>query len=121
MGLDDGIMIKDNHIAAGPPIEEMVRRARGRAQVEVESLGEAVRAAEAGARAILVDNRAPAQVRRITRRLAELGLRRGLFVEASGGITERNVAAYSRAGVDAVSSGALTSSARSADLRLEIC
>lgn len=121
MRLDDGILIKDNHIAAGPPIEEMVRRSRGRAQVEVESLGEAVRAAEAGARAILVDNRTPAQVRRITRRLAEMGLRRGLFVEASGGITERNVAAYSRSGVDAVSSGALTSSARSADLSLEIC
>lgn len=120
MGLYDGILVKDNHIAAGPPVEQMLRRARGRAQVEVESLAEAVRAAEAGAGALLVDNRTPAQVRRITRRLSELGLRRGLFIEASGGITERNVAAYSRAGVDAVSSGALTSSVKSADLSLEM-
>lgn len=120
MGLDDGVLIKDNHIAVGPPIEQMVRRARGRVQVEVESLSEAVRAAEAGARALLIDNRTPAQIRAITRRLAELGLRRGLFIEASGGITERNVARYSRAGVDAVSSGALTASAKSTNLSLEM-
>lgn len=120
MGLDDGVLIKDNHIAAGPPVEQMVRRARGRVQVEVESLSEAVRAAEAGARALLIDNRTPAQIRTITRRLAELGLRRGLFIEASGGITERNVARYSRAGVDAVSSGALTASAKSTNLSLEM-
>ena len=120
MGLYDGVLIKDNHIAAGPSVEEMLRRARGRAQVEAESAAEAVRAAEAGARALLLDNRTPAQISKIVGRLSELGLRRGLFIEASGGITERNVARYSRSGVDAVSSGALTSSARSADLSLEV-
>ena len=120
MGLYDGVLIKDNHIAAGPPVEQMVRRVRGRAQVEVESVSEAVRAAEAGARAILIDNCTPGQASRIVRRLSDLGLRRGLFIEASGGITERNVARYSRSGVDAVSSGALTSSVRSADLSLEV-
>ena len=120
MDLCDGVLIKDNHIAAGPPVEHMVRRVRGRAQVEVESVSEAVRAAEAGARALLIDNRTPGQASRIVRRLSELGLRRGLFIEASGGITERNVARYSRSGVDAVSSGALTASAKSADLSLEM-
>lgn len=120
MGLYDAVLIKDNHVAAGPQVEEMLRRSRGRAQVEVESLAGAVRVARAGARAMLIDNRTPAQVSRIVGRLADLGLRRGLFIEASGGITERNVARYSRTGVDAVSSGALTSSAASADLSLEI-
>jgi nicotinate-nucleotide pyrophosphorylase (carboxylating) len=120
MGLFDGILIKDNHIAAVGSVERAVGLARERApfglkiQVEVESLEQVHEALAAGADALLIDNQLPERVAEIVRLVdgrAEL--------EASGGIHLENVGAYAATGVDRISIGALTHSAPAADISLE--
>jgi nicotinate-nucleotide pyrophosphorylase (carboxylating) len=80
-------------------------------EVEVRSASEALQAARAGAKALLIDNASPARARAIVRALARAGLRRGRWVELSGGITPETVSRYRSVGADAVSLGALTHSA----------
>ncbi len=115
--LSDGLLIKTTHTAF-VPVAEAVRRARRAArpgepvEVEVRSAAEALAAARAGADALLIDNAGPAAARAIVRALAAAGLRRGRWIELSGGITPRTVGRYRRVGADAVSLGALTHSAR---------
>lgn len=114
--LSDAVLIKSNHLAL-VPIPEAVRRARARArpgeriQVEVRSAGDAVRAARAGADALLLDNLSPRKARAVVHRLERAGLRRGLWVELSGGITPERVPLYWSVGADAVSLGSVTHSA----------
>jgi nicotinate-nucleotide pyrophosphorylase (carboxylating) len=122
--LSDAILIKDNHLKL-LPLEEAVRRARAKApaeQVEVEVTGrdEAVRAARAGAGAIMFDNMDPGTIGEAIRELAERGLRRQVLLEASGGIGGGNLALYAALDLDRISVGALTHSARALDLSLEI-
>ncbi len=119
--LDDAILLKDNHVAAAGGVELAVKAARGGApshlqvQVEVESLDDARAAVEAGADALLLDNRTPGQVREIVETLGER-----VSLEASGGITLENVRAYAETGVQRISIGALTHSAPAADVALEL-
>ncbi len=114
--LSDAVLVKNNHLAF-LPLEEAVRRARAtarrgdRVQVEVRTGEQAVRAARAGARDLLIDNAPPARARAIVRALERAGLRRGCFLELSGGITPANVVRYRSVGADAVSIGSLTHSA----------
>ncbi|MBI4362887.1 MAG: carboxylating nicotinate-nucleotide diphosphorylase [Euryarchaeota archaeon] len=123
LGLDDGILVKDNHIRLAGSVGEATRRAlRGAGgrpvEVEAETLEEAREAARAGARGLLLDNFSP---RALGRAVKEL--RRefpGLALEASGGITPSNVAAYARSGADVLSLGSLTHSARSLDMSLDV-
>lgn len=111
-----GLLVKNNHLAL-LPLEEAVRRVRRAArpgepvEVEVRSVGEALRAARAGADALLLDNRTPRQARAIVRALERAGLRRHRWIELSGGISPSNIAQYRAAGADAASLGALTHSA----------
>jgi nicotinate-nucleotide pyrophosphorylase (carboxylating) len=114
--LADALLVKNNHLALlGVP--EAVRRARSRArrgervEVEVRSVREAVAAARAGADALLLDNATPRRARAIVEALEVAGLRRGRWVELSGGITVERVRRYRSVGADAVSLGALTHSA----------
>lgn len=119
--LFDGILLKDNHVAAAGGVEAAVRRALAaapaglRVQVEVESLADAEIACAAGADFLLLDNCTPTQVRTIVDRLAERAL-----LEASGGITLANLREFAEAGVHRVSIGGLTHSAPAADVALEI-
>jgi nicotinate-nucleotide pyrophosphorylase (carboxylating) len=120
-GLDDGVLIKDNHIVAAGSIVEAVRRARAgvphglRIEVEVTTLEELDEAVSAGADAVLLDNMSPQQT------AAAVGRAGGkVILESSGGITLDNVAAYAASGVDLISIGALTHSAPSIDLALEM-
>jgi len=121
IGLFDGILLKDNHVAAAGGVAAAVRRARAHApaglrlQVEVESEAQAEAALRAGADFLLLDNRSPEEVRRIVERWG-----RDVLLEASGGVTLDNVAAYAKSGVARISIGALTHSAPSADVALEI-
>ncbi|HTS33747.1 MAG TPA: carboxylating nicotinate-nucleotide diphosphorylase [Thermoplasmata archaeon] len=121
--LSDGILVKSTHLKF-VPVESAVARARRaarageRVQVEVRSVAEALRAARAGADALLIDNAPPARARRIVRALTAAGLRRGRWVELSGGITPERVARYRGVGADAVSLGALTHSARALPFHL---
>jgi nicotinate-nucleotide pyrophosphorylase (carboxylating) len=123
--LADALLVKNNHLAF-VPLAEAVRRARARAkpgervEVEVRSPSDAVRAARAGATTILIDNATPRRAREIVRALEAAGLRRGRWVELSGGITPDTVRRYRRVGANAVSLGALTHSAPALPFHLRL-
>ena len=123
-GLDEAVMLKDNHLAVGPPVGELIRRARGRGhrrvEVEAETAGDAVAAARGGAAIIMLDNFTPGGISRTIRELDRLGLRARVKLEASGGITERNIGRYAATGVDMISVGSITHSVRGIDMSLEV-
>ena len=120
-GLDDGILIKDNHIAAAGSVTEAVTRALSevphglKVEVEVQDLDQLDEALAAGAEAILLDNMSPDMVRDAVARAGGKAL-----LEASGGITLETISAYAETGVDLISVGALTHSVRAIDLSLEV-
>jgi len=123
-GLDDGILVKDNHLAIAGSVAAAVERARRfappgmKVEVEVEDQRALEEALEAGADAILLDNRPPAELASLVATARRL--RPGVTLEASGGITLDNVRAYAGTGVDFVSVGALTHSVVAADISLEL-
>ena len=122
--LSDAVLLKDNHLAL-VGIEEAVGRARAVSayrviEVEAETADEAVRAARAGAGVVMLDNMTPDGVKEALAALEAAGLRDRVTVEASGGITEETVGAYAALGVDIISVGALTHSARALDVTLEV-
>jgi nicotinate-nucleotide pyrophosphorylase (carboxylating) len=118
MGLYDGVLIKENHVAAAGGIAQVMAAAReiaGRlpVQIEVENLPDLETAIERGARLVLLDNFNLDGLRsavRATRGRAEL--------EASGGITLDNVRAVAETGVDRISIGALTKDVQAIDLSM---
>jgi len=120
-GLFDGILLKDNHVALAGGVVPAVKAALAaaphnlRVQVEVESEEDAVAAVEAGCDFLLLDNRTPAELRRIAERLQGRAV-----LEASGGVSLANVREIAETGVQRISIGALTHSAPGADLALEI-
>ncbi|MCX8125785.1 MAG: carboxylating nicotinate-nucleotide diphosphorylase [Dehalococcoidia bacterium] len=124
LDLSDGILIKDNHISAlkkqGLSLEEIIARAkknrrRLKVEIEVTSVAEAIRAAEAGADIIMLDNMDLTEMRRAV----EAGKGKAM-VEASGGMTLDRVRAVAETGVDFISIGAITHSARALDISLEL-
>jgi len=123
-GLDDGILIKDNHIALAGSVRTAVERARKYAghmhkiEVEVSNMDDLREALEARADIILLDNMSPEMVREAVRVVRERAPE--VLVEASGGITLENVRAYAEAGVDFISIGALTHSAPAADISMKL-
>jgi len=120
-GLDDAILIKDNHLAVAGGIAPAVAAARRRAghlvkvEVEVDTLEQLDEALAAGADIVLLDNFAPAELREAVRRSAGRAL-----LEASGRIDAATVRAVAESGVDLISSGALTHSAPILDIGLDI-
>ncbi len=121
MGLHDAVLIKENHVAVAGGMAEAVRRAleaQPELSVEVEcrDLDEAREAMEAGARRLLLDNMAPAQLREVVELAQSRDERPQL--EASGGVTLDNVADVAETGVDYISVGALTHSAPALDLSM---
>ena len=129
LDLSDGLLVKDNHIAAimrakNVEKEEAIRLAlasfgAGRlVEVEVSSLGQAVAASEAGAKAILVDNVSPSQLKKIVEKIRRISGK--IIIEASGGISLKNAGRYLKAGADFVSTSELTMKTEPADLSLEI-
>jgi nicotinate-nucleotide pyrophosphorylase (carboxylating) len=123
-GLDDGILIKDNHLAMAGSVREAVARAKRAApgllkiEVEVENESQLREALASGADALLIDNRTPSELSTLVR--AARALRPDVPLEASGGIHLENVRAYAETGVDFVSVGALTHSVAAADISLEM-
>lgn len=121
VGLFDGILLKDNHIAVAGGVDLAVKAAVAnapanlRVQVEVESLEDARAALAAGADFLLLDNQTPEQARRIVDELAAHAT-----LEISGGVTLENVQTMAETGVHRISIGALTHSAPAADVALEI-
>ena len=119
-GLDDAILIKDNHkrLAGGitPAVTRALAAATGlRVEVEVETLAELDEALAAGATSVLLDNFTTYDLRRAVERVA--GRAR---LEVSGGVTRERVAEIASTGADTVSVGALTHSAPAVDLSFEL-
>ncbi len=123
--LSDGVLIKNNHLAL-VPLATAIRRARARTpsrlpvQVEVRTAREALEAIRAGADSLLLDNTGPGPARAIVRALEAAHVRRGHWVELSGGITPVTVRRYRAVGADAVSLGALTHSAPALPFHLTV-
>ena len=125
MSTGDGILIKDNHVAAmatrGESLTDLVKRARStalhtlRVEVECDTLEQVQEALDAGAELILLDNMTFDQMREGVRMCAGRAL-----TEASGGITIDTVRDIADTGVDLISSGALTHSVKSLDISLEV-
>lgn len=120
-GLDDGVMIKDNHIVAAGGIEQAITRARKRLghmvkiEIEVDTLEQLGQVLLVGADAVLLDNMTPEQLREAVRLVDGR-----MVTEASGGITLTNLGAVAEAGVDIVSLGWLTHSAPILDIGLDV-
>jgi len=120
-GLYDGVMIKDNHIRAGGGILQAVAAVRAKIpftvkiEVEVETFEQLWEALEARADIIMLDNMDIYEMEEAVKIIDGQAL-----VEASGGITEKNVAEVARTGVDFISMGALTHSVSSLDISFEI-
>jgi len=125
MNLGDGILIKDNHLAAlrsqGLNIKQIVARARQNSpqrlpvEVEVATASEALEAAEAEADIVMLDNMSLEDMRKAVKSIHGRAL-----IEASGGITLDNVRAVAETGVDFISIGALTHSVTALDISLEL-
>jgi nicotinate-nucleotide pyrophosphorylase (carboxylating) len=118
-GLDDAVLVKDNHLRAAGSISEavdLVRRASDLpVEVECDTLDQVGEALEAGADAILLDNMTPHELHQ-----AVLLVGGRARLEASGGVTLDTIRAVADTGVDEISVGALTHSARSLDVSLEL-
>ncbi len=122
--LGDGILIKDNHITAlrtqGVSLRNIILRAKRNApqylkvEVEVSTASEAMEAAESGADIVMLDNVSPGEMRCIKALIPA-----NVMIEASGGITLKNVRAAAQAGVDRISVGAITHSAQALDFSLD--
>ncbi len=138
--LSEFVMLKDNHLSV-LGIAEAVELARSRwpgkrVQVECDTIDQASEAIKAGADALLLDNMTPDMVVEVMemvtvrgkaaedategRRAAKTGAASRCYVEVSGGITLKNIASYSKLGIDAISSGALIGGAQSLDIGLDV-
>jgi nicotinate-nucleotide pyrophosphorylase (carboxylating) len=122
--LASGILIKNNHISLGGGIAAVLQRALAgrqpgqRVQVEVRTPAELEEALANGAEALLLDNMTPAEVQKSIGRIKKE--ERWIPTEASGGIVLENIRAYAEAGVDFISVGALTHSAKAANISMTI-
>lgn len=119
--LDDGVMIKDNHIAAAGSIKkavEAIRAATGpmvRIEVECETQEDVLAAVEAKADIIMLDNRTPDEVRKLRKMIPD-----PILVELSGGITPDSVENYKDCGADYISLGSLTHSVTALDISFNL-
>lgn len=124
LDLSDGILIKNNHIAlAGgivPALERAIRNRRGSQPIEIEvrTLAELEDALAHGAEAILLDNMSVEDVKRAVERCTHADRR--IPLECSGGIKLENIRSYAETGVDFISVGALTHSAKAMDMSLRV-
>ena len=119
-GLDDGILIKDNHVRLAGGVGEAMRRMKAARQempieIEAQSLAEVNAAVDAGADVILLDNLSTADIHEAIRRIGGRAK-----VELSGGITLQRIPELAGTGANYLSVGALTHSAPSADLSFEL-
>jgi len=120
-GLDDAMLIKDNHIAMAGGVRQALERARAHAghlvkiELEVDTLDQLAEALEVGIDAVLLDNMAPETLRRAVKMVDGRAV-----TEASGRISLETVAAVAATGVDLISSGWITHSAPILDLGLDI-
>ena len=123
-GLDDGVVIKDNHIAIAGSVRRAIEMAREsvshlmKIEVEVTRESQILEAIEAAADVIMLDNMPPAEIRNAVLLIRERAP--ATIIEASGGVTLDSVRGVAECGVDIISVGALTHSAPAVDISLKI-
>lgn len=124
MGLDDGVLIKDNHIALAGGISEAVRSAKAavghlhKIEVEVTNWAQLREAIGAGAEIVMLDNQTPEEAAKLVEMARSMDPR--VMIEASGGMDLDRVRSYAEAGVDLISVGRLTHSAKAVDISFKI-
>ncbi len=123
-GLDDGVLIKDNHIALAGGITEAIGAAKEaighlhKIEVEILNWAQLREAIEAGADIVMLDNQTPEEAAKLVEMARDLNP--SVLLEASGGMTPETVRAYAEAGVDLISAGMITHSARAMDISFKI-
>lgn len=122
-GLFDGILIKDNHISIAGGVREALSLAKKaghmlRIEVEVKDIDQALFAVESGADIIMLDNMSVNEMKKVV--ATARSVKRGVMIEASGGVTLDNVRDIAETGVDLISVGAITHSARAVDISMKI-
>ncbi|MFZ1702413.1 MAG: carboxylating nicotinate-nucleotide diphosphorylase [Pyrinomonadaceae bacterium] len=124
MGLDDGVLIKDNHIALAGGIAEAVKAAKDKVghlhkiEVEVSNWAQLREAINAGAEIVMLDNQTPEEAAKLVEMARNMNP--NVLLEASGGMDLDRVRSYAEAGVDLISVGRLTHSARAVDISFKI-
>ncbi|MBA3351505.1 MAG: carboxylating nicotinate-nucleotide diphosphorylase [Blastocatellia bacterium] len=124
MGLDDGVLIKDNHITLAGGITEAVVAAKQKVghlhkiEVEITNWAQLREAIEAGADIIMLDNQTPDEAAKLVGMARDLNP--AVMIEASGGMDLDRVRSFAEAGVDLISVGRLTHSARAVDISFKI-
>lgn len=124
MGLDDGVLIKDNHIALAGGITEAVRAARSavghlhKVEVEITNWAQLREAIDAGAEIVMLDNQTPDEAAKLVQMARSMNP--AVMIEASGNMDLDRVRSYAEAGVDLISVGKLTHSARAVDISFKI-
>lgn len=124
--LDDMVLIKDNHImAVGTPLDALKKAQNNvsfskKIEIEVETLEDAIQCVENKADIVMLDNMDPSEVKEVLNQLNELGIRNNSLIEVSGGINHETIREFAEAGVDIISSGALTHSTRSLNFGLDL-
>jgi nicotinate-nucleotide pyrophosphorylase (carboxylating) len=124
MGLDDGVLIKDNHIALAGGVREAVSAAKLAAghlhkiEVEVTNWAQLREALQAGADILLLDNQSPEETAKLVQMARDLNP--AVIIVASGGMDLDRVRSFAEAGVDLISVGRLTHSARAVDISFKI-
>ena len=125
-GLDDMVLIKDNHIATcKSPLDALLKAKENtsfskKIEIEVESLDDAIECVKNGADIVMLDNMGPTEVENVIAELEKLDIRHNSLIEVSGGITEKTIMDYAKLGVDIISIGALTHASRSLNFSLNI-
>jgi len=124
MGLDDGVLIKDNHIALAGGITEAVVMAKQKVghlhkiEVEISNWAQLREALEAGADIVMLDNQTPEEARKLVEMARQINP--AVLLEASGGMDLERVRSFAEAGVDLISVGRLTHSAKAVDISFKI-
>jgi nicotinate-nucleotide pyrophosphorylase (carboxylating) len=124
MGLDDGVLIKDNHIALAGGIGEAVKAAKEKVghlhkiEVEITNWAQLREAIEAGAEIVMLDNQTPDEAAKLVKMARDMNP--NVLIEASGGMDLDRVRSFAEAGVDLISVGRITHSARAVDISFKM-
>lgn len=119
--LDDGVMIKDNHIKAAGSISKAIEQVRSnighmvKIEVETESKEQVLEAVEAKADVIMLDNRTPEEIRELVKLIPD-----EILIEVSGGITPNSISNFKGCGADVISLGWLTHSVKALDISFNL-
>ena len=124
LDLSSGILVKDNHIKAAGSIKDAIKKIKNEnydlpIEVEVEFEEQVIEGLIAGADGFLLDNQTPDNAKKLVKLIRNYN-DKYYFIEASGGINLTNLEEYVKTGVDAISIGALTHSAKSTNIHIEI-